>query len=574
MAIGRSRYPSYHATLSVEYDESSSLYDTDDEYTSTESETDSEDYTSSEEDSYYTSSDDDDSYTDSEEEYYSDNGSDKATYGGFNTAKPKHQLRLPTDGGSRYIKSPRPNKQTVSSKPVEIQPFRHTRLKHPESELRLIHVEGWKGSGPIRCSMKAFNRKAASKRTFRALSYHWGSPSPSFTIHINGHSFSIGKNLYGFLEHAAKMKAARASGWSTGTYWIDALCIDQQNHREKATQLAYMRHVYRRASETIIWLGPGGAGVAQAMQYIKSQSYAVKEAFAQDNVSVYLAGSRHDLLDDRNLVKAIGVLLSSPYWDRVWILQEIAVSDKVRQETKSTRDRVRMVCGEGEVAWSKFLQYAICIPLLDFRHDDESKVAAVQRRLKKKQAVWLISYLHGARNTTVPGLEVIDKAEVTLGLLIYLSERSQSSRSQDYIYSLLGLIKHGPGKDLTPSSNQSGCQVICQAIRRLMNQGIVFDHKQSYHDRSETYEARLKKLAEKAKHKPLELGSKIDAKRKRCSGTYFHGYESSCDTLDICRQMAALLYADRILLIVRFAGQSLEIGRDKTVRVPFSKNRL
>ncbi|KAJ4356818.1 uncharacterized protein N0V89_004855 [Didymosphaeria variabile] len=538
------------------------------------SELDSEDYTSSEEDSYYTSSDDDDYSTDSEEDYYSDNGTDKATYGGFSTGEHKHQLRLPSDGGIRYINSPRPSKKTVSFKPVEVQPFRHTRLKRPEKELRLIKVESWKGTGPIRCSMKAFNRKVASKRTFRALSYHWGSPSPSFTIHINDRSFSIGKNLYEFLEHAAKMKAARVSGWATGTYWIDALCIDQQHEVEKATQLAYMRHVYRRASETIIWLGPGGAGVAQAMQYIKSQSHAVKKALSQDNMSVLLTGSRDDLLDDRNLVKAIGVLLSSPYWDRVWILQEIAVSDKVRQTTGSTRERVRMVCGEGEVAWSKFLQYAICIPLLDFRHDEEYKVAAVQRRLKKKQAVWLISYLHGAHNNTVPGLEVIDKAQVTLGLLIYLSERSQSSRSQDYIYSLLGLVKHGPGKDLTPSSNRSGCQVICQAIRRLMDQGRIFDGEQSHYGRAEYYQARLRKLAAKAKHQPLVIGSKIDAKRKRCSGPYYHGCEDSCDALDVCRQMAGALYAGRTLLIVRFAGQSLEIGRDKTDRRPLSKNQL
>jgi hypothetical protein len=38
--------------------------------------------------------------------------------------------------------------------------------------------------------------------------------------------------------------------------WIDAVCIDQSSLSEKKVQVPMMGHIYRRATRTIIWLGP------------------------------------------------------------------------------------------------------------------------------------------------------------------------------------------------------------------------------------------------------------------------------------------------------------------------------
>ncbi|KAK8005975.1 hypothetical protein PG991_012272, partial [Apiospora marii] len=40
-------------------------------------------------------------------------------------------------------------------------------------------------------------------------------------------------------------------------FWIDALCIDQANDREKGHQVGQMKDVYEKAERVIIWLGNG-----------------------------------------------------------------------------------------------------------------------------------------------------------------------------------------------------------------------------------------------------------------------------------------------------------------------------
>ncbi|KAF2792493.1 hypothetical protein K505DRAFT_219103, partial [Melanomma pulvis-pyrius CBS 109.77] len=146
--------------------------------------------------------------------------------------------------------------------------YRYQKLDDPERQMRVVKVHSFKGY-PIRCSMKAMTRKKAKNDGYRALSYHWGAPNPKSTIRIDGREFLVQKNLHEFLEHASRMKAKGTKGWTTGIFWIDAVCIDQENNEEIAVQLKHIRSMYRHAGETIIWLGPGDSGTADAMKYIK-----------------------------------------------------------------------------------------------------------------------------------------------------------------------------------------------------------------------------------------------------------------------------------------------------------------
>jgi hypothetical protein len=42
---------------------------------------------------------------------------------------------------------------------------------------------------------------------------------------------------------------------STWVLWIDAICINQEDDKERGHQVAIMRDVYSRAIEVLIWLG-------------------------------------------------------------------------------------------------------------------------------------------------------------------------------------------------------------------------------------------------------------------------------------------------------------------------------
>ena len=86
-----------------------------------------------------------------------------------------------------------------------------------------------------------------------ALSYVWGDEDPDHQIGVNGRRFDVTCHLYTAIKTLFKIF------WNnnkSGTLlWIDAICIDQTNLREKAIQVPLMCDIYGKASHVFIWLG-------------------------------------------------------------------------------------------------------------------------------------------------------------------------------------------------------------------------------------------------------------------------------------------------------------------------------
>ena len=51
--------------------------------------------------------------------------------------------------------------------------------------------------------------------------------------------------------------------------WIDAICIDQSNIKERNRVVLRMKDIYERADEVIAWLGPEGNEDTFALSYIE-----------------------------------------------------------------------------------------------------------------------------------------------------------------------------------------------------------------------------------------------------------------------------------------------------------------
>ncbi|KAK4140261.1 heterokaryon incompatibility protein-domain-containing protein [Dichotomopilus funicola] len=89
--------------------------------------------------------------------------------------------------------------------------------------------------------------------SFSALSYVWGAPSPPTTspptLTINTHPVPVTPNLHSAITRLARQK------W-TGNLWVDALCINQMDTKEKNWQVPMMSRIYTAAEEVVVWLGP------------------------------------------------------------------------------------------------------------------------------------------------------------------------------------------------------------------------------------------------------------------------------------------------------------------------------
>lgn len=98
----------------------------------------------------------------------------------------------------------------------------------------------------------------ASPSEYVALSYVWGDESKPFSIPVIGEEdgralgwIPLTKSLYDALQDLRD-----CDHFQQKTFWIDQLCIDQDDKLEKNKQVAQMLQIYERAKETVTYLGP------------------------------------------------------------------------------------------------------------------------------------------------------------------------------------------------------------------------------------------------------------------------------------------------------------------------------
>jgi hypothetical protein len=94
---------------------------------------------------------------------------------------------------------------------------------------------------------------------FAALSYTWGNPSHKVPIFINKKRFQLIKSAHQALSGAA----------SSVNFWVDAVCINQNDNNEKSQQVLLMADIYSLANTTDIWLGPELDNSTLAIEFIR-----------------------------------------------------------------------------------------------------------------------------------------------------------------------------------------------------------------------------------------------------------------------------------------------------------------
>ena len=108
----------------------------------------------------------------------------------------------------------------------------------------------------IQCHIERVSLEQAP--TYCALSYVWGDAEQDVEILLND---GLGERPFYVTPHlAAGIRQVNQFLKSTGKYqdafiWIDAICINQYDLKEKETQIPIMGSIYANASVVCIWLG-------------------------------------------------------------------------------------------------------------------------------------------------------------------------------------------------------------------------------------------------------------------------------------------------------------------------------
>jgi hypothetical protein len=171
---------------------------------------------------------------------------------------------------------------------------------------------------------------------YLALSYTWGDLTSTCTVYVNGGIMTVTENLEAALKAFRSQPYIRA-GWKI---WIDALCINQKDPVERATQVKRMGEVYRKAWTPVVWLGATSVDSDQAIELIHDLA---KDHDVPDQViKLNRILKRNSKAFGEGSWQALHDFALRRYWTRTWIVQEASLG----------RANMPVLCGDQTLRWT------------------------------------------------------------------------------------------------------------------------------------------------------------------------------------------------------------------------------
>jgi hypothetical protein len=125
--------------------------------------------------------------------------------------------------------------------------------------LLVIHLSR-ESTSILSCYLKAVSLDSAPP--YEALSYTWCKQDDGY-LQCNGKKMGIRRN---FRTAPTRLRGTVPQR----VIWTDDMCINQDNGKEKASQIKLMREIYHKATCVLVWLGEDvGAKAEQAFDQIR-----------------------------------------------------------------------------------------------------------------------------------------------------------------------------------------------------------------------------------------------------------------------------------------------------------------
>ena len=280
---------------------------------------------------------------------------------------------------------------------------------------------------------------------YQPLSYVWGAPEQTpVAITCNDCQIDIFPSLFTALKYLRDEKEPRK-------LWADAICINQKNKREKKEQVLLMRHIYEKGEKTVIWLGEPDVDSSDVLEFLDFLVgvKTIQEAFNDTRNYWQMGSDANELYGlpafSDPVYQAISALLNRPWFTRIWIIQELAVSS----------DPV-VVLGKSQLNWANFVA---------------GVGYAGKLLLTLPEASRRIADLETFRGSISSG-----KPQPLLDLLIF-GRSSSASDNRDKVYALCGMASDcdQDALNIIPDYEVSPEEVYKQVARRILMRSSDLD---------------------------------------------------------------------------------------------------
>ncbi|KAL9117858.1 MAG: hypothetical protein Q9187_005601 [Circinaria calcarea] len=298
-------------------------------------------------------------------------------------------------------------------------PYLYTPLNRKKKQIRLLTLFPVAASVEIRIHINTVALTEENRPRYEALSYTWGSSEDSLQVKVEpsrNDILAVTQKLASALVHLRHDHESRV-------LWIDAICIDQKNTKERSEQVGRMRDIYAMADRIVVWLGPGTDNSKLALTTLHDLNLEVEVDWshlamkAAPNRDPSWADLSYPLPYDAETLQAISDLLNRSWFSRLWIWQEIHFA----------KSNAIILCGQEVQRWDHFRSALFCIERKPLRyHGDALDFSRLER------GIIMASNLVEHQVFGRPG---------SLSILSSRTKHSKCSDPKDRIYALSGITR-------------------------------------------------------------------------------------------------------------------------------------
>jgi hypothetical protein len=201
----------------------------------------------------------------------------------------------------------------------ERKTYRHTKIEN-DREIRLLTLHPRLPFSAIRVSLDHWPLDSAPP--YEAMSYTWGTSKETRKISVNGIPYHAPISTFEVLR-------GRSSPWKDRVLWIDSICINQDDSKEKEKQILLMKDIYSKCSRAIVWLGDSGGILTSLFALSLIRELASASAGSLVIPRIHLRAYSWSALLNLFRIHALSRFLNYPWFERVWVVQEVVLPKKV-----------------------------------------------------------------------------------------------------------------------------------------------------------------------------------------------------------------------------------------------------
>jgi hypothetical protein len=204
--------------------------------------------------------------------------------------------------------------------------FQYQQLPHTDS-IRLVSI--YSVYPEVTCKITTVRLQDSPQ--CKALSYCWGAAGKQASITCDGASFDLSPTLKDAFRHLHRYK-------KTESFWVDRMCINQQDGIERTRQVRLMNAIYQQSIRTLIWLPLDNENAIAVKSLIlhtwdyleadtKIRAMQGKDTAENEGTNDFTSSIRLTMDDDERRI-ALNRLLELPWFKRCWFIQAIALSSR------------------------------------------------------------------------------------------------------------------------------------------------------------------------------------------------------------------------------------------------------